>query len=144
MWSCSSYAFIEPQFPPMTTGCILNRALRHQKGSGARHGKIGHRNNIFWPTMHGEDASNRILVEFTIASNNIQFFVIRKSKLVEPNWHWKITSTAHFRVSVKDVRKLVYLTERIRQKCSDETPNMLLRNSRNNELSPPRIWRRTT
>ena len=42
--------------------------------------KTRHRNSISWPTTRGGYVSKRILMEFTIASNEIQFFVIRNSK----------------------------------------------------------------
>ena len=42
-------------------------------------------------------------------------------------------------------RKNWYITlNKIRQKCTDETPIRLPRSSHNYEPSPPRIWRRTT
>ena len=40
--------------------------------------------------------------------------------------------------------KLVYLTEQIRQKCTDETPIRLPRSTDKYAPSPPRIWRRAT
>ena len=35
--------------------------------------KLRHRNSISWSTMRGRDVSRRILMEFTIASNEIQY-----------------------------------------------------------------------
>ena len=60
--------------------------------------KLKHRKSISWPTTRGGDVSN-ILMEFTIASNEIQHIVIRKSKLAGPrrsasrwiSWHKKIS-----------------------------------------------------
>ena len=42
--------------------------------------KLRHRNSISWLTTRGGDVSKRILMEFTIVSNEIQYFVIRNSK----------------------------------------------------------------
>ena len=72
--------------------------------------KQTHRNSISWPTTRGRDVSERILMEFTIVSNEIQFFVIRNSKLAGPrrsasrwiSWHRKTTPTAH---PMRDIRK---------------------------------------
>ena len=65
--------------------------------------KPTHRKSISWPTTRGRDVSKRILMEFTIVSNEIQFFVIRNSKLAGPrrstsqwtSWHRKTTLAAH-------------------------------------------------
>ena len=43
--------------------------------------QLKHRNSISWPTTRGRDVSKRILMEFTIVSNEIEFFVIRNSKI---------------------------------------------------------------
>ena len=42
--------------------------------------KLRHRKSISWPTTRGRGVSKRILMEFTIVSIEIQFFVIRTSK----------------------------------------------------------------
>ena len=39
--------------------------------------KLRHRKSISWPTTRGRDVSKRILMEFTIVSNEIQKIVIR-------------------------------------------------------------------
>ena len=59
--------------------------------------KLRHRKSISWPSTRGRDVSKRILMEFTIVSNEIQKIVSRNSKLVGPrrsasrwiNWHKK-------------------------------------------------------
>ena len=64
------------------------------------------------------NVSKRILMEFTIASNEIQHIVIRNSQLAGPrrsasrwiNWHRKTTSIAHRLRSSKDLRKNWYIT----------------------------------
>ena len=89
--------------------------------------KLMHKRNISWPTMLERDVSKRILMEFTTLSNEIQYIVIRNSKLAGPrrssskwiNWHSKTTPIAHL-ARVKG--KLVYHTEQSRKKCTDETP----------------------
>ena len=92
----------------MATGCFLNPALRHQKGATS------------WcsaRTTGGGDVSKRILMEFTIVSNEIQYIVIRNSKLAGPrrsasqwrNWHRKTTPTAHPLRSMRD-RKNWYIS----------------------------------
>ena len=59
--------------------------------------KLRHRKSISWPTTRGRDVSKRILMEFTIVSNEIQFFVIRNSKLAGPRTRVKSTPhTSHF------------------------------------------------
>ena len=106
---------IHPKFSPMATGCFLNPALRHQKGAtswcSAR--QNWGRNSSSWPTMRGGDVSKRILMNFTIASNEIQYIVIRNSKLAGPrrsasrwiNWHKKTIPVAHPLRSTRDLRK---------------------------------------
>ena len=47
-------------------------------------GKLRHRKSISWPTMRGRDVSKRILMEFTIVFNEIQYIVFRNSKLAGP------------------------------------------------------------
>ena len=44
--------------------------------------KPTHRKSISWPTTRGRDVSKRILMEFTIVSNEIQYAVIRNSKKI--------------------------------------------------------------
>ena len=64
--------------------------------------KLRHRMSISWPTTRGRDVSQRILMEFTIVSNEIHCIVIRNSKLAGPrssasrwiSWHRKTTPTA--------------------------------------------------
>ena len=46
--------------------------------------KPKHRKSILWPTTRGRDVSKRIMMEFTIVSNEIQYIVIRNSKLAGP------------------------------------------------------------
>ena len=46
--------------------------------------KRTHRKSISWPTTRGRDVSKRIMMEFTSVSNEIQYIVIRNSKLAGP------------------------------------------------------------
>ena len=138
----------------MATGCSLHPALRHQEGDLVVLGtaKPMHRKSISWPTTRERDVSKRILMEFTIVSNEIQKIVIRNSKLAGPrrsasrwiSWHRKTTPTAHPLRNMRDIGKLVYLAAQIGQESTDEAPIRLPNSSHNNEPSPPRIWRRTT
>ena len=74
---------------------------------------LSHRKSIPWPTTRGGDGSKRKLMEFTIASNEIQYIVIRNSKLARPrrsasrwiNWHRKTIPIAHLLSSTRDIRK---------------------------------------
>ena len=75
--------------------------------------KLRHRKSISLPTMRGGDVSKRIVMEFTIASNEIQCIVIRNSKLAGPrrsasrwiSWHRKTTPIAHRLRSTRDIGK---------------------------------------
>ena len=82
---------------------IPHYVIRKVRPRGARHGKTEHRKSISWPTTRGRDVSKRILMEFTIVSNEIQYIVSRNSKLAGPrrsasrwiNWHRKTIPTAN-------------------------------------------------
>ena len=75
--------------------------------------KLSHKKSMSWPTMRGGDVSKRNLMEFTIASNEIQLIVIRHSKLAGLrrsasrwiSWHRKTTPTAHPLRSLRDIGK---------------------------------------
>ena len=60
---------------------VPHYVIKKERLRGARHGKTEARRSISWPTMRGGGVSKRILMGFTIASNEIQFFVIRNSKI---------------------------------------------------------------
>ena len=76
--------------------------------------KLRHRRSILWPTTRGRDVSKKIMMEFTIASNEIQFFGIRNSKLAGPrrsssqwiNWHRKTTPTAYSVRNMRDIKNI--------------------------------------
>ena len=60
--------------------------------------KPTHRKSILWPTTRGRDVSKRILMEFTIASNEIQKIVTRNSKLAGPRrsaCQWTLAQEDH-------------------------------------------------
>ena len=42
---------------------------------------LRHRKSTMWPTTRGRDVSKRIMMEFTIVSYEVQFFVIRNPKI---------------------------------------------------------------
>ena len=48
---------------------IPHYVIRKGRPGGARHGKLRHRNSISWSITRGRDVSKRILMEFTIVSN---------------------------------------------------------------------------
>ena len=135
---------IQSNFLSMATGCILNPALRHQRGRprGARHGKTEAQKEHHVAHNARKRCIKRKL-EFTIVSNEIQYIVIFNSKFGWRNWHRKTTPTVHPLRSVRDIEKLAYFTEQIRQICTDEIPIRLPNSSHNYEPSPPRICRRT-
>ena len=74
--------------------------------------KLRHRKSISQPTMRGGDVSKRILMEFTIASNEIQHIVIRNSKLAGQSrsaskwisWHRRITPTVYPEMNSRDIK----------------------------------------
>ena len=74
--------------------------------------KLRHRKSVSWPTTRGRDVSKRIVMEFTIVSNEIQYIVIRNSKLAGPrrsawrwiNWHRKITLTVYPKRNLRDIK----------------------------------------
>ena len=80
--------------------------------------KPTHRKSISWPITRGRDVSKRTLIEFTIISNEIQYIVIRNSKLAGPrrsasrwtNQQRKTTPIAHPLRSMRDKRKTVILS----------------------------------
>ena len=82
-------------FPSRTT----SSRRRDPRCSGRA--KPTHRKSILRPTTRGRDVSKRIMKDFTIVSNEIQYIVTRNSKLAGPrrsasqwiNWHRKTTPT---------------------------------------------------
>ena len=76
--------------------------------------KLRHRKSISWPTARGGDVSKRNLKEFTFASNEIQYIVIRNSKLVGPRrsasrwilWHRKTTPTIYPERNIWDIKNI--------------------------------------
>ena len=100
------------------------------------------------PQCAEEMYQKRILMEFTIASNEIQKIVIRNSKigwteekciemdnLAQENHSCCPSSEEYERYQ----QNWYICTEQIRQKCTDETPIGLPNSSHNYEPSPPRI-----
>ena len=86
--------------------------------------------SILWPTTRGRDVSKKkfegIHDRF---QRDIQYIVIRNSKLAGLrrsasqwiNWHRKTTPTAYPMRNMREINILVSHTERIGQKCTDET-----------------------
>ena len=63
---------------------IQNYVIKKGRPCGARHGKTEAQKEHFVAIARGGDVSKRILLEFTIASNEIQFSAIRNSKFSGP------------------------------------------------------------
>ena len=74
--------------------------------------KLKHRNSTISPSTRGRDVLKRILVEFMIVSSEIQYIVIRNSKLAGPrrsasrwtNWHRKTTPTVYPEMISRDIK----------------------------------------
>ena len=94
--------------------------------------KPTHRKSILWPTTRGRDVSKRIMMEFTIVSNEIQYIVIRNSKLAGPrrsasqwiNWHRKTTPTAHPLRNMRDIGKTMMCDTTLAQVFVRVIPSM--------------------
>ena len=63
---------------------IPHYVIKKERPHGARHGKTETKREYFVATMRGRDVSKRIMKKFTIASNEIEYIVIRNSKLAGP------------------------------------------------------------
>ena len=76
--------------------------------------QLRHSKSISWPTTRRRDVSKRILMEFTIVSNEIQYIMIRNSKLAWPrrsaskwiNWHRKTTPTVYPERNSWDIKNI--------------------------------------
>ena len=92
-----------------------SRTMSSEKGDRVVLGtaKLRHRKSISWLTTRGRDVSKRISMELTTVSNEIQYIVIRNSKLAGPrrsasqriNWQRKTTPTVHPLRSMRDIGK---------------------------------------
>ena len=77
--------------------------------------KLSHKKSISWLTTRGRDVSKRIMMDFTLVSNEIQYIGIRNSKLTGPrrsawqwiNWHRKITRTVYPKRNSRDTKTVV-------------------------------------
>ena len=129
---------------------IQNYVIKQVRLRGARHGKSEAQKEHFIAHTARRRCLKNKFDGLHDRSNEIQHIVIRNSKLAGLRWsasrwiHWhrKTIPIAHLLRSTGDFRKLVYVTELIRQKCTDETPIRLPSSSHNYEPTPPRIWRR--
>ena len=132
---------------------IPNYVIKKVRPRGAQHGETEHRKSISWPTMCRGDVSKIILMEFTIASNEIQHIVIRNSKLAEIEEKCiEMNKLAHEDHSCcplpeefERYRKNLYITL---NKSGRNAPMKLRSDLREASHkcapSPPRIWRRAT
>ena len=95
--------------------------------------------------MRGWDVSKRNLKEFTIASN--EFATQNWLDWGDVHWDEQNSTGKSLLLSIawrvrKTKEKLLYHTEQIRQKCTDETPIRLPRSTYKYAPSSPWIWRR--
>ena len=108
LWTSLERKRIHPKISPKATGCFLNPESRHQNGATLW---CSARQN--WGTERAFRGPQRNLMEFTIDSNEIQYIVIRNSKLAGPrrsasrwtNQHRKTTPIVHYLKSSTDIGK---------------------------------------
>ena len=97
----------------LDTLSIPHYAIKKGRPHGARHGKTEAQKEHFAAHNARKRCIKKNFDEFTIVSNEIQYFVIRNSKLAGPrrsasrwtSWHRKTTPTAHPLRSMRDIRK---------------------------------------
>ena len=150
LWTYLERKRIQPTFSPMATGCSLLPEQRHQEGTtswcSARQNS-GTERAFRGPQCAEEMSQKRNLMEFTIASNEIQHIVIRNSKfagLRRSASRWttgKPLLLPIFWVVREIQEKLIHHTEQIRQKCTDETQIRLPRSTDKYAPSSPWVWR---
>ena len=94
---------------------IPHYVFKKERPHGARHGQTeAQKEHFLRPTNRGRDVSKRIMMECTIVSNEIQYIVIRNSKLAGPrssasqwiNWHRKTTPTAYPMRNMRDIKNI--------------------------------------
>ena len=108
---------------------IPHYVIKKVRPHGVRHGKTEGQKEHFVAHNARKRCIKKILKEFTIVFNEIQYIVIRNSKLAGLrrsasqwiNWHRKTTPTAYPMRNMREINILVSHTERIGQKCTDET-----------------------
>ena len=87
LWTSLERKRIQPTFSPMATGCFINPEFTSSKRSDfvvLGTPKQRHRKSISLSTMRGGDVPQRILMEFSIVSNEIRYIMIRNSELAGP------------------------------------------------------------
>ena len=95
---------------------IPHYVIKKGRPRGARHGKTEAQKEHFLAHNARKRCFLKKMMEFTIASNEIQKIVIRNSKLAGPrrsasrwiNWHRKTIPIAHPLRSTRDVRKTAF------------------------------------
>ena len=131
---------------------IQNYVIKNGRPRGARHGKTEAQKEHFiahnarrrcikkiFEGIHDRFQRNLTYRDSQLKIGWTEEKCIEMDKLAQENHSYCPSSEEYERY-----KKNWYLTEQIRQKCTDETPIRLPRSSQNNEPSPPRIWRRAT
>ena len=155
LWTSLKRKWIQPKFSPMATGCFLNPELRHQEGATSW---CSARQNwgtetAFRGPQCAEEMSQK---EFWWNSRslptrfNILWFATQNwLDWGEVHWDGQFSTGKPLLLPilwrVREMwEKLVYHTEQIRQKCTDEAPIRLPRSTDRYAPSPPWIWKRAT
>ena len=92
---------------------IPHYVIKKERPRGARHGKTEAQKEHFVAHKRAEEMYQKKMMEFMNVSNEIQYIVIRNSKLARPrrnasiwiNWHNKTIPIAHPLRSTRDIRK---------------------------------------
>ena len=153
LWTSLGWKRIQPQFYSMATGCSLNSALRHQEGETPRCSARQNRRTeraFCGAQRAGDMYQKRVMMEFTIASNETKSIVNRNSKLAGPSksaskwtsWHRKTTPTVYPEMNSRYFQNIGISHYQIGQECTNATSIRLPSRSHNHEPSPPRIRRR--
>ena len=108
---------------------------------------LKHKKSTMWPTTRGRDVSKTILIEFTIVSNEIQYIMIRNSKLAGPrrsahsycpsseeyqrlkkNWYISLKkSSRNAPMKLRsDFRETVTIMNRLHRDSGEERPGPIL------------------
>ena len=115
LWSSLGWERIQPQFQwRLDALSIPHYVTKKERLHGARHGKTEAQTEQFVAHDARKRCIKRILKEFTIVSNEIQYIVIRNSTLDGLrrsssqwiNWHRKTTPTAYPMRNMRDIKNI--------------------------------------
>ena len=120
---------------------IPHPVIKKGRHHGARHGKTDAQKEHF--VAH--NARKRCIKRnYDGIHHRFQLDPVYRDSQLKIGWTEEKCIAMYLVRNVRNIGKLVYLTEQIWQECTDETPIRLPNRSHNHEPSPPRIWRRTT